>query len=397
MKIAVIGAGYVGLSVAVMLSNKNSVMCIDINKGKVGAINNRISPIKDKGIEKYFKYCELDLKASYIYSDIEGSELVIMALPTDFDESMGTFNTDILERCIKNAIDIVGNYTPIVIKSTVPVGFTERVRKETGANILFSPEFLREGSALYDNLNPRRVVIGYDTEDATQMKAANSYYFDVINPSLEENTKVFFMRSNEAESVKLFSNTYLAMRVAFFNELDTYSRVNNMHSKSVIDAVCADERIGSFYNNPSFGYGGYCLPKDTKQLLSNYGNINQKLISAVVDSNNVRKEFIASDVIRELTSRNGSTIGIYRLVMKSGSDNFRSSSVIDVVRDLKRNGISMVIYEPLVREESFIGIPVVNDFRRFTGMCDVILANRLDAEIRNYGNKLYSRDLFSRD
>ena len=388
MKIAVAGTGYVGLSLATLLSQKNEVFALDIIPEKVDMINNRISPIKDEYIEEYFKNKKLKLKATLDFKEaFDGAKFIIISTPTNYDEEHGYFDTssveDIIEKVISMGID-----TTMVVKSTIPVGFIQSVKKKYNINnIMFSPEFLREGRALYDNLYPSRIIVGEKSERAQEF--ANL----LVSASLKEGVPVKFMNSTEAEAVKLFANTYLALRVAYFNELDTYAEIKGLNTGDIIDGVCLDPRIGDHYNNPSFGYGGYCLPKDTKQLLANYENVPQNLIEAIVKSNDTRKDHIADMIIK----RNPNCVGVYRLTMKSGSDNFRASAIQGVIDRIKSNNIKVVIYEPTLKEDVFNDCDVIKHFAEFEEMVDIVLVNRIDENVDNIKEKVYTRDLFCRD
>lgn len=394
MNITVVGTGYVGLSMSVLLAQNNSVTAVDIIEDKVKKINSGISPIADEQIEEYLSNKQLRLKATTdAVKAYESAEFVIISTPTNYDDEKNFFDTSsvetVAEQVVKTNPDAV-----IIVKSTVPVGFTESLRKKLNFNnIMFSPEFLREGKALWDNLYPSRIIVGVDKNDAFLMNAARKFAELLTDGAVKENIDVLYMNSTEAEAVKLFANTYLALRVSFFNELDTYALVNNLDTKSIVDGVCLDSRIGDFYNNPSFGYGGYCLPKDTKQLLADYSNVPQNLISAVVESNKTRKEFIANRILQ----KNPKTVGIYRLTMKTGSDNFRNSSIQDVMKLLQSENVNIVIYEPTVREDRIYGSCVIKNIDEFKRISDVIIANRCSHEIKDVEEKVYTRDLYFRD
>lgn len=388
MKITIIGTGYVGLANAVLLSQNHNVIALDIDENKVDLINNKKSPIKDEYITEYLNSKDLNLRATLDKKEaIEGADFIVIATPTDYDEVTNNFDTSTVESCIEDIIQY-NNEATVIIKSTIPVGYTEDIiNKYNKNNIVFSPEFLREGKALYDNLYPSRIIMGSHSEEA---KLFASF---LVEGALKENIDILFTESTEAEAIKLFSNTYLAMRISYFNELDTYAESKGLDTKDIITGVGLDPRIGQHYNNPSFGYGGYCLPKDTKQLLANYNDVPQNLIKAIVESNSTRKEHVSTMILE----KNPKTVGIYRLTMKSGSDNFRQSAIQDVINNLLDNNINIVIFEPELDEETFNNLKVYTDFGEFADDSDLIIANRMSKTLRPFSDKVYTRDIFNRD
>ncbi len=389
MKIAVVGIGYVGLSLATLLSQNNEVIALDIMEEKVNMINNRIPPIRDEYIEKYFNEKKLNLKATLDYKEaFKNASFVIISTPTNFDEKTNFFDTSSIEEIIQKVINMKDDNITIVVKSTVPIGFVEYIREKYNIrNVFFSPEFLREGKALYDNLYPSRIIVGDNSENA-------KIFANLLkDAALEKNVPILLMKSSEAEAVKLFANTYLALRVSYFNELDTYAEITGLNAKDIINGVCLDSRIGNYYNNPSFGYGGYCLPKDVKQLKESYCEVPEKLITAITESNNLRKDYIVSQII----AKKPKIVGVFRITMKSNSDSIKNSANLDIIKKLKEQNIEIIIYEPLLNGYYYFDNMIINNLNDFKKLSDIIIANRYDEKLEDVHEKIYTRDIFAKD
>lgn len=400
MKIAVVGIGYVGLSNAILLSIKNQVVAVDVMQERVDMINNRISPLVDKEIEEYLSKKQLNLSATTNLAEaVQNAEFVIIATPTNYDEKKNYFDTSSVEQVAEQVVSINPSAT-IVVKSTVPVGFTKKIKLQIHSNnVLFSPEFLREGKALYDNLNPTRIIVGVDMNDDKMLDKAKTLLHLLSQSADKKQIPQLLMNATEAEAVKLFANTYLALRVSYFNELDTYAEIHGLDSKTIIEGVCFDPRIGQGYNNPSFGYGGYCLPKDTKQLLANYNDVPENIIRAIVESNRTRKDYITQRVLQlaKNTGKKHIVVGIFRLTMKTGSDNFRQSAIQGIIKRLAKKNVEILIYEPTAKTDEFYGHRIIKDLQEFKQKCDIIIANRMEKTLSDIASKVYTRDAYGRD